>query len=113
MERAETLARRTRRTPSVRRWILLSVALLAFGSAHAQSTLEGTVSGRDGRPKAHVSVDLVGPTTVYAETASDGKFTVGLRPGRYVVRIRDYRRRQEFRQQVQPGANRGTYQVSW
>lgn len=96
-----------------RAFLALPALLLISGIAYAQSSLTGSVVGRDNNPKPNLSVDLVGPTTVYTRTDSVGKFSVRLRPGRYVVRIRDYQRRYEFRQDVGPGQNNARYVVPW
>jgi len=91
----------------------LSVLVLITGAALAQSELTGIVVGSNNAPKRSVSVDLLGASTVYTGTDSSGKFTVNLRPGRYVIRVRDYRQRYEFQEYIDPGKNSRKYVVPW
>lgn len=90
---------------------LLLAALPVF--AQAQGQLAGTVVGKDGRPKPNVPVDVLGPSKVYTETDSSGRFSVNLLPGRYVVRVRDGARRIEFAQEIVPGQQQARFQLTW
>jgi hypothetical protein len=97
----------------VSRISIFLLALLFSAVAHAQDSLTGTVVSRDGKPKPNVPVDILGPTKVYTETDSSGAFTVRLRQGSYVIRVRDGDRRAEFSQQIAPGSNKARFQLRW
>jgi hypothetical protein len=90
---------------------VLGLSLSAI--VYAQDTLTGTVIGRDGSRRTGVSVDVLGPSTVYTETNAQGAFSARLRPGNYVIRVRDGRRQMEFQKQVAPGENVVQLQLSW
>ena len=99
---------------------LLTVILFAAAIAQAQEQCElaGTVLNKDGHPRANVPVDILGPASVYTEANGSGKFTVRIRAGTYIVRVRDGARRMEFEQHVGPcsGATQrveATYQLNW
>jgi hypothetical protein len=51
--------------------------------------LKGTVTDRTGRPKQLVRVEVRGPQQSVTATDKDGRFTLTLPPGSYVVQIRE------------------------
>ena len=88
----------------------LPVALLA--AAASADELKGTVLDAMGRPKSSVLIDVLGPTKVFTETDSDGHFSVEVSTGRYIIRIRDDRRRAEVEVLVE-GDTARIFRVSW
>jgi carboxypeptidase family protein len=78
-----------------------------------QLSFTGTVVGRNGAAKPNVAVDVLGPTRVYTETDASGHFTVRLRPGSYVIRVREGNRWMEFPQAINEKSNKAQFSVAW
>ena len=93
----------------------LSVFLLgaAFSVICYAGTLSGEVVDRNNQPKAFVSIDVLGPGTVYTETDEKGQFNVTLPPGAYVIRVRDGNRRMEFSREVGDTPTSETFTLRW
>jgi len=101
----------------LRRVIAFSVLiLLSPALAYAQSdqaSLTGTVVDKSGKSKPSVAIDILGPTKVYTETDGSGRFTVRLRPGSYVIRVREGDLRMEFPQRIGAGSNEAQFRLAW
>jgi hypothetical protein len=95
---------------SVTLGVLLAI-LIAF-PVYSQS-LKGIVKGRDGQPKPYVLVDILGPSNVHTQTDAAGRFEATVRPGAYVIRIREGRRRMEFSRQLKDEVNTGQFNLGW
>lgn len=91
----------------------MMAASVAATAQEVDATLNGTVIGADGQPKIGVAVDVMGPVRIFTETSATGEFSVGVRKGTYVVRIREGSRRMEIDVQVNPGANQLPIRLSW
>jgi hypothetical protein len=99
-------------------WVAPLAVLILLSTAAAQAQgdrtdLSGTVVGKDHKPKPGVSVDILGPTKISTETDGSGRFRVRVRPGAYVIRVREGERRMEFSQQVRQGKNDERFQLAW
>jgi Carboxypeptidase regulatory-like domain len=99
-------------------FLLLVAAPVLLPPAIAQSRkpvkITGNVVNRDKKPKPFVAVDVLGPSRVFTETNNSGQFTVSVRPGNYVIRVREGKRRMEFRRTVEPKENKPfQLQVAW
>jgi len=96
--------------------IVCALVLLLSAAAHSQTgqlNFTGTVVGRNGVAKPNVAVDILGPTRVYTETDISGRFAVRLRPGSYVMRVREGNRWMEFPQEVNEKSDKAQFQVAW
>ena len=109
----DTPARRFRPPMHVSRIAIFLLALVFCVIAQAQESFTGTVVSKNGKPKPSVSVDVLGPSRVYTETDPSGNFTVQLRQGSYVIRVRDGDRRAEFAQQIGAGSSQARFQLTW
>lgn len=109
---AQTASRtRLRRVIAFSVLILLSTAL-AYAQSD-QASLTGTVVDKSGKSKPSVAIDILGPTKVYTETDGSGRFTVRLRPGSYVIRVREGDLRMEFPQRIGAGSNEAQFRLAW
>lgn len=80
----------------------------------AAETLKGCVVGSDGNPKAHVTVEILTSGRIQVEqTGASGCFSTNLGNGRYVIRIRENRRRQDFNVEVRSGGVNQSFKVKW
>jgi hypothetical protein len=100
------------------RWLIAFsvLILLSAALAHGQSdqaSLTGVVMDKGGKPKPSVAIDILGPTKVYTETDGSGRFTVRLRPGSYVIRVREGDLRMEFPRRIGEGSNESYFRLAW
>src|SRR4029453_6070501 len=99
-------------------WVALLAVLILLSTAAAQAQgdrtdLSGTVVGKNGKPMPGVSVDILGPKKVSTETDGSGRFRVRVRPGTYVIRVREGKRRMEFSRQIRQGKHDEQFQLAW
>jgi hypothetical protein len=99
--------------PTAHTVTLVLVLLVYPGIAHADVQLVGTVKSVEGRPRPGVSVEIMGPKTVYTETDASGDFSVKLVPGTYVFRVRDGTKRMEFERQIGPNDTKLELRLKW
>jgi len=94
-------------------WALCAV--LASLTPHAEAgTLKACVLGRDGNPKAHVAVEILASGRIQVEqTGNNGCFSTNLNNGKYVIRIRENRRRQDFNVEIPSGGVDKSFKVKW
>lgn len=77
-------------------------------------TLKGCVVGGDGNPKAFITVEILASGRMQVEqTGENGCFSTNLSGGRYVVRIRENQRRQDFTVEVRGGEVDKAFMVKW
>lgn len=90
-------------------------AILASLTPRAEAgTLKTCVLGRDGEPKAHVTVEILASGRMQVEqTGDNGCFSTNLNDGKYVIRVRENRRRQDFNVEVRGGAVDKSFKVKW
>lgn len=94
-------------------WAFCAVMVSLIPRVEA-GTLKGCVLGSDGSPKAHVTVEILAAGRIQVEqTGADGCFSTSLRNGRYVIRVRESRRRQDFNVEVGSGGASTTFKVRW
>ena len=79
-----------------------------------QRTLNGTVVGSDGRPRAFALVQLDGAAHYAAMADAEGRFTITkMVPGSYVVRIRQGDNVESQQQTVSSGTSSLMLKVKW
>ena len=94
--------------------VMLGVLLAALIASPAYSqSLKGIVKGRDGQPKPYVLVDILGPSNVHTQTDAAGRFEATVRPGAYVIRIREGRRRMEFPRRISDEVHEEQFNLRW
>lgn len=77
-------------------------------------TLEGTVLGAAHTPKQFLRVELEGPESKTVFTGKDGKFSVTLQGGRYVVRVIEAPKRMQFSVDVPAdGTTTHVFTLAW
>ncbi len=95
--------------------VLLALAPGGLISLPASAgTLEATVTGRSGKPKQYVRVELIGPQSRTLFTNQHGQLAVEVPGGSYVVRITERNRQMEFEVEVpEEGEAAETLELEW
>lgn len=95
--------------------LLLSLVLGLLASLPASAgTLQATITGKAGRPKQYVRVEIIGPKTQTLFTGQKGQFSTELPGGSYVIRITERNRRMEFNVEVpEQGRINPTLELKW
>ena len=88
-----------------------AIVFFISATAHADR-LSGTILDARGNPKSFVLVDVLGPTKVFTQSDSNGRFSVEVNKGNYIIRIRDDRHQAEVEVRVD-GTFDGKFQIEW
>jgi hypothetical protein len=99
--------------PNVSMLALVLLLLVLPSVAHAEVQLLCTIISLNGNPRPNVSVDIIGPKTIYTQASAEGQFSVTLTPGTYVFRVRDGAKRMEFERQITPNDTRADFRLKW
>lgn len=93
--------------------LALVLGLVPSGPAGA-GTLRATITGKSGKPKPYVRVEVIGPETRTLFTGQAGQLSTELPGGSYVVRVTERNRRMEFTVEVpDQGQINPTLELKW